>query len=303
MLRLHINDPIAEDAYKILQDSGKFEITMEHFDKDKLIELISDIDILLVRSATKVTRDIIESGERLKIIARAGTGLDNIDTKAAEEKNIKILNTPGANSISVAELTIGLMIAASRYIPQGTQSLKEGKWEKKKLKGFELFQKKLGIIGYGKIGKEVAKRAKAFGMEILVYDVVKPESAEDFIKFVEFEELAKTSDYITLHVPLNDATKHMIDEHVFEIMKDEAILINASRGGIVNEEALYNALTSGKLRAAALDVFEVEPPNDELRKKLLNLENVIATPHIGASTVEAQKRVGIEIAKRIIENV
>lgn len=303
MIRLHINDPIDKDAYKMLEDSGKFEITMEYLEKEKLLEAIPEIEVLLVRSATKVTKEIIETGKNLKIIARAGTGLDNIDVEAAKEKGIKVLNTPGANSISVAELTIGLMIAASRFIPQGTQSLKEGKWEKKRFKGFELYEKRLGIIGYGKIGREVAKRAKAFDMKIYVYDVVKPENLEGFVEFVEFEQLIKSSDYITLHVPFSEKTKHMINKNAFDLMKDGAILINAARGGVVDEEALYNALISGKLRAAALDVFEVEPPVDDLRKKLLSLENVIATPHIGASTEEAQKRVGIEIAKKIIENI
>lgn len=303
MIRLHINDPIDKDAYKMLEDSGKFEITMEYLEKEKLLEAIPEIEVLLVRSATKVTKEIIETGKNLKIIARAGTGLDNIDVEAAKEKGIKVLNTPGANSISVAELTIGLMIAASRFIPQGTQSLKEGKWEKKRFKGFELYEKRLGIIGYGKIGREVAKRAKAFDMKIYVYDVVKPENLEGFVEFVEFEQLIKSSDYITLHVPFSEKTKHMINKNAFDLMKDGAILINAARGGVVDEEALYSALISGKLRAAALDVFEVEPPVDDLRKKLLSLENVIATPHIGASTEEAQKRVGIEIAKKIIENI
>ncbi|MDI3472682.1 MAG: hydroxypyruvate reductase [Thermotogaceae bacterium] len=303
MIRLHINDPIDKAAYKMLEDSGKFEITMEYLEKEKLLEAIPEIEVLLVRSATKVTKEIIETGKNLKIIARAGTGLDNIDVEAAKEKGIKVLNTPGANSISVAELTIGLMIAASRFIPQGTQSLKEGKWEKKRFKGFELYEKRLGIIGYGKIGREVAKRAKAFDMKIYVYDVVKPENLEGFVEFVEFEQLIKSSDYITLHVPFSEKTKHMINKNAFDLMKDGAILINAARGGVVDEEALYSALISGKLRAAALDVFEVEPPVDDLRKKLLSLENVIATPHIGASTEEAQKRVGIEIAKKIIENI
>jgi len=303
MLRLHINDPIDQDAYKILDESKKFDLSMEHLDKEKLINIIPEIDILLVRSATKVTKDVIEAGKKLQIIARAGTGLDNIDVRVAKERNIKILNTPGANSISVAELTIGLMIAVSRFIPRGTYGLKEGKWEKKQLKGFELFGKTLGIIGYGKIGREVAKRAKAFDMKILVYDVIKPSNLEDFVEFVKYEELIKNSDYISIHVPLNDSTYHMIDEKTFEMMKTNAILVNAARGGIVDENALYDALVSGKLRAAALDVFEIEPPNDDLRKKLLSLDNVVATPHIGATTFEAQKRVGIEIAKKILENI
>lgn len=303
MLRLHINDPVDKEAYKVLEESKKFEISMEHLDKEALMNIIQSVDILLVRSATKVTKDVIDAGKNLKIIARAGTGLDNIDVQTAKERNIKVLNTPGANSISVAELTIGLMIAASRFIPRGTYGLKEGKWEKKQLKGFELFGKTLGIIGYGKIGREVAKRANAFGMKILVYDVMKPQNLEDFVEFVEYEELVKNSDYISVHVPLNDSTYHMITEETFEMMKNDAILVNAARGGIVDEEALYNALISGKLRAAALDVFEVEPPNDDLRRKLLSLDNVVATPHIGASTFEAQKRVGIEIAMKILENV
>lgn len=260
------------------------------------------MDVLVVRSATKVTSDIIEAGKNLKIIARAGIGLDNIDVQKAKEKGIKILNTPGASAPSVAELAIGLMLACARHIAKATISLKEGKWEKKILKGKELLGKTLGLIGFGNIGQEVARRALGFGMRVIAYDPARPKTDLP-VEYVDLDTLLKESDFISLHVPLIESTKHMINKDTISKMKDGVIIVNTSRGGTIDEEALYEALVSGKVYAAGLDVFEVEPPSDELRRKLLSLDNVVATPHIGASTAEAQKRVGKELVEKIFREL
>ncbi len=301
MIRVHVNDPLDQEAMNLLKSKSQLDVTSEHLERDNLITLIPQIEILIVRSATKVTREIIERGTKLKIIGRAGVGLDNIDVNAAKEKGVKVLNTPGASAISVAELTFGLMLSAARHIARGTKDLKEGLWTKKELEGYELFGKTLGIIGLGMIGKEVAKRALAFGMNVIAYDPLVP--GFEKVRMVDLVELYRSSDVITLHVPLTEQTKHMINAKTIEKMKDRVIIVNASRGGVIDEEALYNALISGKVYAAAFDVFEVEPPQDDLRKKLLKLPNVVATPHIGASTYEAQERVGKELVERIFNEL
>jgi D-3-phosphoglycerate dehydrogenase len=301
-MRIHINDPLDKQATERLKSVPGAELTSEHLEKEDLLKIMPEIEVLIVRSATKVTADIIETGTKLKIIGRAGTGLDNIDVKAAEAKGIKVINTPGANSISVAELTIGLMIACSRHIARGTIDLKNGKWTKKELEGHELFGRTVGIIGFGNIGREVAKRLLAFDMKILAYDPFVKETDMN-VKMVDLDTLYKESDYITIHVPLTPETKNLINKETISKMKDGVIIINAARGGIIDEEALYEALVSGKVYAAGLDVFEVEPPTDELRQKLLALPNVVATPHIGASTFEAQERVGMLLVERLIKEI
>ncbi|ANE41379.1 MAG: 3-phosphoglycerate dehydrogenase [Fervidobacterium sp.] len=301
-MRIHINDPLDKQATERLKSVPGVELTSEHLEKEDLLKIMPEIEVLIVRSATKVTADIIEAGTKLKIIGRAGTGLDNIDVKAAEAKGIKVINTPGANSISVAELTIGLMIACSRHIARGTIDLKNGKWTKKELEGHELFGRTVGIIGFGNIGREVAKRLLAFDMKILAYDPFVKETDMN-VKMVDLDTLYKESDYITIHVPLTPETKNLINKETISKMKDGVIIINAARGGIIDEEALYEALVSGKVYAAGLDVFEVEPPTDELRQKLLALPNVVATPHIGASTFEAQERVGMLLVERLIKEI
>jgi D-3-phosphoglycerate dehydrogenase len=300
-MRIHVNDPLDKSAMERLMNSG-YNVTSEHLEKEELIKEIPNIDVLVVRSATKVTADIIEAGKNLKIIARAGTGLDNVDVEKAKEKGIKVINTPGANGISVAELAIGLMISCARHIAKGTMDLKNGEWTKKQLKGHELYKRTVGIIGFGNIGREVAKRLLAFDMRVLAYDPFVKETDMN-VEIVDLDTIFKESDFITIHVPLTNETKHLVSKDAFEKMKDGVILINAARGGVVDEEALYNALVSGKVYAAGLDVFEVEPPTDELRKKLLEFPNVVATPHIGASTVEAQLRVGQIIVDKILEEV
>ncbi|HCI29191.1 MAG TPA: hydroxyacid dehydrogenase [Fervidobacterium sp.] len=301
-MRIHINDPLDKKATEKLSSLEGVELTSQHYEKDDLIKIMPEIEILVVRSATKVTADIIEAGKNLKIIGRAGTGLDNIDVKAAEEKGIKVINTPGANSISVAELTIGFMLACSRHIARGTMDLKNGKWTKKELEGHELFGRTVGIIGFGNIGREVAKRLAAFSMRILAYDPFIKETDLP-VEMVDLETIYRESDYITVHVPLAPETKKMINKETIEKMKDGVILVNAARGGIIDEEALYEGLKSGKIYAAGLDVFESEPPTDELRQQLLALPNIVATPHVGASTFEAQERVGMLLVERLIKEI
>ncbi len=298
MTRILINDPLAKEAVDILKNAG-FEVDEREYSQEELIEKIKEYDGIIVRSATKVTKEIIEAADKLKVIGRAGVGLDNIDLKSAKEKGVKVLNTPTANSISVAELVFAFMISLSRHVVRGTTGLKEGKWEKKALKGVELYEKTLGIIGFGHIGKEVAKRALAFGMKVIVYDVVKNDGGLP-VKFVELDELLKNSDYVTVHLPLLESTRHLMTAEKFSMMKSNAFFIHAARGGIVDDKALYEALKNGKIAGAALDVFESEPPDEE-EMELLKLPNVIGTPHVGASTVEAQRRVGLEIANKIVD--
>ncbi len=298
MPKILVNDPLAREAIEILKDGG-LEVDEREYSKDELPKHIGDYDAIIVRSATKVTKEVIEAGKNLKVIGRAGVGLDNIDLESAKAHGIKVFNTPTANAISVAELVFGFMLSLSRHIVRGTNGLKDGKWEKKALKGVELYDKTLGVIGFGHIGKEVAKRAIAFGMKVLAFDVVKNDGGLE-VEFVTIEELLRKSDYVTVHLPLLEATKHLIDKEKLSLMKPSAFFIHAARGGIVDDMALYNALKEEKIAGAALDVFEKEPP-DETELKLLSLPNVIGTPHIGASTAEAQRRVGVEIANKIVE--
>ncbi len=299
-IRVHVNDPLDDEAMELLRSKGDLEVTSEHLDKEELKKIMPDVEVLVVRSATKVTADVIEASQKLRIIARAGVGLDNIDLEKAKEKGIKVLNTPGASAISVAELTIGMMFALSRHIARGTMDLKEGKWTKKELKGVELTGKTLGIIGLGRIGREVAKRALGLGMKVVAYDPYVKEIDMD-VSLVDLDELYKTADYITVHVPLMPETKHLINDEAFSKMKKGVFIINCARGGVVDESALLKALKEGKVAGAGMDVFETEPPTSDIEKELLSLPNVVATPHIGASTKEAQKRVGKEIVEKIFE--
>ncbi len=299
-IRVHVNDPLDDEAMELLRSKPELEVTAEHYDKDKLKEIMPEVEVLVVRSATKVTADVIEAGEKLKIIARAGVGLDNIDLEKAKEKGITVLNTPAASSISVAELTIGMMFALSRHIARGTMDLKEGNWTKKQLKGVELTGKTLGIIGLGRIGREVAKRALGLGMKVIGYDPYVKEIDID-VEIVGLDELYKRADYITVHVPLIPETKHLINKEAIDKMKKGVFILNCARGGVVDEKALLDALKEGKVAGAGLDVFETEPPTSDVEKELLSLPNIVATPHIGASTKEAQKRVGKEIVQKIFE--
>ncbi len=263
-----------------------------------LKEALSSADVLIVRSKTKVTAELLAQAPNLKIVARAGVGLDNIDTKACEERGIRVINTPGASANAVAELTIGHIISAMRFIAKAHHQMKNKIWDKKNLTGQELEGKTLGIIGYGRIGSLVGKKASALGMRVIAYNP--PPRREDGIaRFVELEELLQESDVITIHVPSTPETKGMINEKTIEKMKKGVFIINTARGDVIDEEALYKACKSGKIAAAALDVYEKEPYTG----KLLELDNVFFTPHLGAATKEAQGRIGEELIKLLKESL
>ncbi len=300
MKKILIADALSPEAFEELKAIPDFEVTLKTgMDEDELVKTIPEFNATVVRSATKVTGRAIEATSNLELIVRAGIGLDNIDVKAAEAKGIQVANTPAATSISVAEHTFGLMLAAIRNHGKANLSMKEHKWEKKILSGTELYEKTLGIIGIGRIGQEVAKRALAFGMKVIAYDIIEVKTDLD-IRMVSWEELLSQADIFTLHLPLTEKTRHMISDKEFEKMKDGVILINASRGGTVDEKALLKALDSGKVRAAALDVFEKEPP---VEFSLIDHPNVIATPHIGAAAKEGQARAGMEVVKILKERL
>ena len=300
MKKILVADPLSPEAFKELKSIPDFEVALKTgMDEEELIKTIPDFHVAVVRGATKITKNVIEAASNLELIVRAGIGLDNIDVAAAQEKGIQVANTPAATSISVAEHTFGLMLATVRNHGKANLSMKEHMWEKKILSGTELYGKTLGIIGIGRIGQEVAKRAIAFGMKVVAYDVIEVKTELD-VKQVSLEELIAQADIITLHLPLTEKSKHMLGDDEFEKMKDGVIIINASRGGTVDEEALLRALQSGKVRAAALDVFEKEPPDNF---SLIDHPNVIATPHIGAAAKEGQKRSGMEAVSILKERL
>ena len=298
MVKILICDPINPEGIKRLRKAG-FDIKFLTR-REMLKEEVQECDALIVRSRTKVTRDLIKRGKSLKMIARAGYGLDNIDLKAAEASGIMVVNAPEAPADSVAELTIGLVIALARKITFADMSMKRGKWLKKELKGFLLKGKKLGLIGLGNIGLRVARIAKAIGMKILVTKRTppSPQLLEELeADFLSLDDLLRQSDIISIHVPLTEETKHMIDVEEINKMKNGVFLINTSRGEVVNEKALLDALKTGKIGGVALDVYETEPPKN---LELIRHPNVICTPHIGAQTVEAQRKASLIIADKII---
>ena len=260
---------------------------------------LADADGWVVRSATQATAALIEGAPRLRVIGRAGSGVDNVDVAAASRKGVIVMNVPGANTIAVAELAFAMLASLARHIPQATQSLREGRWEKKAFAGEELYGKTLGVVGFGRIGQAVAVRARAFEMKVLAYDpVLRVESVGPGTECVTLEALLERSDYITLHVPLTADTRGLLGESAFKRIKHGARLVQCSRGGVVDEAALLKALHSGRVGGAALDVFEKEPAGDS---PLLQLPNVIATPHLGASTVEAQENVAVLIAEQMVD--
>jgi len=298
MMKILISDPLSEKGLKIMREVKEFDVHIKtELKPEALKEIIKDYDALIVRSATSVTKDVIAQAAKLKVIGRAGVGLDNVDLEAATAKGIIVMNTPAGNTISTAEHTVSMILALSRNIPQANASVKKGEWKRSKFMGVELYNKALGIVGLGKIGTEVAKRALSFGMKVLAYDpFLSREVAENLgIEVVELKELLQRSDYITVHTPLTDETKHMISTDEFAMMKKGARVINCARGGIIDEAALINAVKGGKVSGAALDVFEQEPlPPDS---EILKVDNIITTCHLGASTEEAQINVAIEIAE------
>jgi len=297
-MKLIIADPIDETAKNELMKIVEVE-DLSDIPKDELPKYVKDADIMVVRSATKVRRDMIDQMQNMKLIIRGGVGVDNIDVEYAREKGIEVRNTPAASSITVAELTIAHMLAVARHVPYGTQSLKQGKWEKKKLKGIELYGKILGIIGLGRIGNEVAKRAQALGMKVIAYDPYVEKSS--VAKLVDLDTLLKEADIITIHTPLTSETYHLIGKKEIEKMKDGVILINTARGGVIDESAIIWGLETGKIYGVGLDVYEQEPlPADH---PLLKFDNVSLTPHIGAQTAAARKRIGQEVVKIVREFV
>jgi D-3-phosphoglycerate dehydrogenase len=279
-------------------------LTVDYRPEIKSSEIISsakDYEVIVVRSRTKITKEIIDAASRLRIIARVGVGLDNVDVKAAEAKQIKVINAPEAASTAVAELAIGLMISLARSIPRADAETKKGNWIKKELTGSQLSGKYLGIIGVGNIGRNIGRMAKALRMNLIGYDIY-PINRE-FINetgmiVTDLNTLLESSDFVTCHVPSTQETKHMFNTERFTKMKPNAFLINTSRGDIIDENALYEMLKNNKLGGAALDVFEVEPPTNKL---LLGLPNIVCTPHIGAQTKEAQELASIVIAEKIIQ--
>jgi len=298
--KILVCDPVHEEGIEKLKQAG-FEVDVKPaITPEQLTKIVSNYDALIVRSRTKVTKEIIEAGRRLRVIGRAGMGLNNIDIETAKKKDIMVFNIPEASANAAAELTIGLIISLARSIMRADHSMKEGKWIKKQLMGWELRDKTLGIIGLGNVGGRVAKIAKALGMKILITKRTSPAPEllmELEAEFVMLKELLQRSDVVTIHVPLTPQTKHMIGAQEIQLMKKGAFFINTSRGAIVDEKALLDALKSGKLGGAALDVYEIEPPKD---LSLMKLPNVICTPHIGAQTERTQRITAVSIAEKII---
>ena len=296
-MKILIADTIASSAVDKLKED--FEVVEQHYSPDELLLEMRNFDAVIVRSATKIPSEIIDAGTKLKAIGRAGVGVDNIDVEAANEKGIFVVNSPRASTISVAEMTFALILALSRKVVQASIKTKKGEWPKKEFMGMELFGKKLGFVGCGRIGSEVAIRALAFGMKPLIYDPYLP--PELFLKFgadeiTDLGELFEKSDFITIHALLNDETRGMVSDREFDLMKPTAYIVNCARGGIVDEEALYVALKEGKIAGAALDVFTVEPAKES---KLFELENIYLSPHVAASTKEAQERAGRVTAEQV----
>jgi len=299
-MKVLISDNISPKCVEILKDAGLEVDIKVGMKPGELQACIGDYEGLIIRSATKVTSEVIDAAARLKVIGRAGSGLDNVDRTAATKKGVVVMNTPGGNTITTAEHTIALMVSLARQVPQATMSLKAGKWEKKKFMGVELFNKTLGIVGIGNIGSQVAKRMQAFAMNVIAFD---PFLSEDKAKAmgvekVDLRELFRRSDFITVHTPLTTETKNLINRETLAIMKPGVRIINCARGGIVSEKDLYDALVGGKVGGAALDVFEKEPPENN---PLLTLDTVIATPHLGASTKEAQENVAVAVAEQVVD--
>ena len=301
VVKVLVSDPIHEDGVKILREAGLTVDLRTDISAEELKKVIGGYDAIVVRSRTKLTRDVLEKAPSLKAIVRAGVGLDNVDIKYAKEKGVEVLNSPEASCNAVAELVIGLMLSMARHINVADSTMKQGKWEKNRLTGIEISGKTLGVIGFGRIGYMLGKKAKALGMEVLAYDVLM-DKLHHFVeeigaRDVDMDTLLAESDFITVHVPLLPQTKHMIGTPQFMKMKTGVYVINAARGGIIDETALKEALDDGKVAGAALDVFEQEPSPDP---ELIRRENVVCTPHIGAGSVEAQLGNSTIVAEKLI---
>ena len=295
-MKILICDKLDTLAVEKLQELGDCIDISNEKNKEALIEEnIADADILLVRSGTNITKELIDKANSLKIIARCGVGIDNIEISEATKKNIFVTNTPNANIISAAELTIGLMIAAARNISIADKSLKNKEWSRSEFTGIELYGKQLGLVGFGKVARLVSERLQSFGMKVVFYDPF-VESSTEVEQKLNLNELLETSDFVSLHVPKTDETKNLISKDKLSIMKSNAIIINASRGGVIDEDAVFELVNQNKLFSAGFDVYENEPPN--LDKESIN-SKAITLPHLGASTKEAQQRTGKEVVDNI----
>jgi len=297
MAKILICDEIDEEATDKLKNFADVETGKEKLND---LEKLEKYDCLIVRSATKITKDVIAKAKNLKIIARAGAGLDNVDMIAAKEKGIKVVNAPDSLTISVSEMVFGSLLCLIRKISDADKSMKKGKWEKKKFKGNEIYGKNLGIIGFGKIGKRVAAIANAFNARVFAYDsLITDEKIYENLNVrhcKSIDEILKECNIISLHVPLMNETKNLINEGNIKLIKKDAVIINTSRGGIINEKALTDVLKNNEIAGACLDVFENEP---NLNPEFKNLENVVLTPHLGSATEEAQKRAGMDVVVQI----
>lgn len=297
-MRVLVSDPIHEDGIEILKEFADVEIKT-NLSHSEIVETVPDFDAMIVRSGTKVQKDVLDAAENLELIVRAGVGLDNIDLDYADEVGVKVENTPEASTNSVAELTIAFLFSWARSVPKAHRLMKEGTWAKSDLYGTEVKGKTLGIIGTGRIGRSVAEKANALQMNVLGYDVCELNEFDNLGgNYVDLDDLLEESDYVSLHVPFNSATEHMIGKREFDLMKNSAVIINVARGSVIDEEALIEALEEGKIGGACLDVYERDPVEEG---RLLDLENVVLTSHLGASTEEAQRGVGVLAAKKVRE--
>lgn len=301
-MKILVADKISPKGVAYLRQQAGFEVIEAYGSSpEKVLELVRDVHAIAVRSETKITAAVLAAAPLLKVVGRAGVGVDNVDVEAATERGVIVMNTPSGNTVATAELTFTHLLCGARPVPQAAASMKAGQWDRKSFSGIELFRKTLGIVGLGRIGGEVAKRAQAFGMRVLAYDpYLVPSRAKAMqVEAATIDELLSQSDYITVHMPLTDDTRYMFDEAAFEKAKKGLRIFNCARGGIIKESALVGALKSGKVAAAGLDVFEDEPlaRDSELRQ----MPNVVLTPHLGASTAEAQESVGIEVAEQIAD--
>ncbi len=298
MARVLISDPIAPEGVDLLKTQAEVDVK-RGLSPQELMDTLGDYDALIVRSETKVTREVIEAGHRLQVIARAGVGVDNIDVAAATSRGIAVVNAPTGNTIAAVEHTLALILALARNLPQAHQSLKQGEWSRSSFMGVEVRNKTLGVLGLGRVGSEVAKRAQSFAMHVIAHDpFVSPDYARILgVELASLEDLLARSDFITIHTALTDGTHHLIGERELAMMKPSARLVNAARGELIDDEALLEALDRGALAGAALDVFSQEPPGET---PLVQHPKVIVTPHLGASTQEAQREVAIETAEQVL---
>ncbi len=297
--RVLVTDAVTQSGLSPLLEDSSFEVVVvDDSTSDEFFEELAVADALIVRSATKVTAAILDRAPKLAVVGRAGVGIDNCDVGAATERGVAVFNAPSGNTIAAAELTMGLLLSVARKIPEAEASLRQGRWDRALFKGVELRGKTLGLIGAGRIGGEVAIRCEAFDMDVIAYDpYLSPTRAEELgIEMVGFNKVVKRADFISIHVPLTEETRGIIGASAFAKMKPTAFVINASRGGVVDEQALADALHSGGIAGAALDVYETEPLNDS---PLLDAPNLVLTPHLGASTAEAQVGVAVEVANKI----